>query len=211
MLTPMKKLQQIILLSACLIIISCARISHTPVAINKTDATTAQTDSVKVANKPAPFNNAGVAEFLSFAEDYSNFPPEMQKQALLSTNQALSSDPSDLLARMKLVLIYGHPTSNVFDGAKAQSLLQQLIQDNNLSNSELAFANLLLDHLLAINKANKNIKEDQKRIDSVLQKNEVLQLKLETTQQKLDAALQKLNELKNIEKSMSERELTPRK
>jgi uncharacterized protein YigA (DUF484 family) len=69
----------------------------------------------------------------------------------------------------------------------------------------------LFEHLIAINKANKSIKEEQKRFEAIAQKNETLQLKLDASQQKLEATQQKLNDLKNIEKSMSEREITPRK
>lgn len=150
-------------------------------------------------------------EFLNFADLYSNLPVEAQKQEFTAANLALTNNPNDLLQRMKLVMIYGLPSSNLFDGPKAQNLLQQLLQENVLSNSQLDFGHLLFDYLIAINKANKNNRDDQKRLESVLQKNEALQVKLDATQQKLEAVQQKLNELKNIEKSMSERELAPRK
>ena len=155
--------------------------------------------------------NNDASEFLNFAEFYSNLSLEAQKDELVSTNKLLTTNPNNLLQRMKLVMIYGLPGSNLFDGPKAQSLLQQLLQENILANTQLAFGHLLFDHLIAINKVNKNNRDDQKRIESILQKNETLQLKLDATQQKLDAAQQKLIELKNIEKSMSEREVTPRK
>lgn len=155
--------------------------------------------------------NNDASEFLNFAEYYSNLSLEAQKDELVSTNKLLVTNPNNLLLRMKLVMIYGLPSSNLFDGPKAQSLLQQLLQENILANTQLAFGHLLFDHLIAINKVNKNNRDDQKRIESILQKNETLQLKLDATQQKLDAAQQKLIELKNIEKSMSEREVTPRK
>lgn len=155
--------------------------------------------------------NNDASEFLNFAEFYSNLSLEAQKDELVSTNKLLATNPNNLLQRMKLVMIYGLPSSNLFDGPKAQSLLQQLLQENILANTQLAFGHLLFDHLIAINKVNKNNRDDQKRIESILQKNEILQLKLDSSQQKLDAAQQKLIELKNIEKSMSEREVTPRK
>jgi ATP-dependent Lon protease len=155
--------------------------------------------------------NNDASEFLNFSEYYSNLSLEAQKDELVTTNKLLTTNPNSLLQRMKLVMIYGLPSSNLFDGPKAQSLLQQLLQENILANTQLAFGHLLFDHLIAINKVNKNNRDDQKRIESILQKNETLQLKLDATQQKLDAAQQKLIELKNIEKSMSEREVTPRK
>lgn len=191
--------------------VACAGIPHVSTAIKKPDAPTSNTSNIKAEIKPNAIKKVGVTEFLSYADDYANLPAEVQKQEFTTTNQALLIEPNDVFLRIKLIIIHGLPSSSLFDGAKAQNLLQQLIQENSLSNADLAFANLLFEYLTATNKANKNIKDDQKRIDSILQKNEVLQIKLEGTQQKLEAAQQKLNELKNIEKSMSERELTPRK
>ncbi len=153
------------------------------------------------------------SELLSFAESYSNLPQEAQKLELGNTNQTLALNPNDLLNRMKLVMILGLPSSNFADTPKAQGLLQQLLQENILTNAQLAFAHVLFDYLIVVNKGGKN---DQKH-DALQQKNETLQLKLEATQQKLDAAQlklevaqQKLGELKNIEKSMGAREAVPK-
>ena len=161
----------------------------------------------------APTKIMDATEFLSFAESYSNLPQDAQKLELASTNQALALNPNDLLSRMKLVMMLGLPSSNFADTAKAQNLLQQLLQENVLANSQLAFAHVMFDYLIV---ANKGAKNDQKH-DVLQQKNEALQLKLEATQQKLEASLlkqeaaqQKLDELKNIEKSMSGREPLPK-
>ncbi len=151
------------------------------------------------------------SEFLNFAEAYADLSIDAQKQELQATNQILARNPNDLLHRMKLVMIYGLPSSNMADTQKAQALLQQLIQENTLENTQLAFAHLLFDHLIAVNKIGKNNRDEQKRADLMQQKNEVLQQKLEASQLKLEAAQQKINELKNIEKSMGEREPAPRK
>jgi hypothetical protein len=163
--------------------------------------------------KLVPIKTMDASDFLSFAESYSNLPQDAQKLELASTNQALALNPNDLFNRMKLVMILGLPSSNFADTPKAQNLLQQLLQENILVNSQLAFAHIMFDYLIATNKSGKN---DQKH-DALLQKNENLQLKLEATQQKLDAAQtkleaaqQKLDELKNIEKSMSGREPLPK-
>lgn len=150
-------------------------------------------------------------EFLTFAETFSNAPADSQKQVLIETNQALVHNPNDLLHRMKLVMIYGLPSSSLIDTPKAQNLLQQILQEGILTNSQLAFANLLFDHLVVVNKASKTSNGDPKRLESLQQKNEALQIKLDATQQKLEAAQQKLDELKKIEKSMGERETTPKK
>jgi len=159
-----------------------------------------QSSGIKVS--PAKNNDAN--EFLNYAETFSNLSPEAQKQELAATNQALALNPNVLSHRMKLIMIYGLPGSNLADTTKAQNLLQQILQEDILFNAQLAFAHLLFDHLVAANKVAKNNRDDQKRIELLQQKNEALQLKLEAAQQKLD-------ELKNIEKSMGEREIAPKK
>jgi vacuolar-type H+-ATPase catalytic subunit A/Vma1 len=162
--------------------------------------------AVKNSNgvKVIPTKNNDASEFLNFAEAFSNLSPEAQKQELIATNQTLVHNPNDLLHRMKLVMIYGLPSSNLLETPKAQNLLQQLLQENILANTQLSFAHLLFDYLVMINKEIKNNREDRKHVELLLQKNEALQLKL-------DAAQQKLEELKNIEKSMGERDIAPKK
>ena len=167
--------------------------------------------------KVNPPKNNDAIEYLEFAETYSNLFPDMQKQTLSTTNQALVLNKNDIAHRMKLVMIYGLPSSSLLDTVKAQNLLQQILQEDILSNSQLAFAHILFDYLVVANKVTKNNGDDQKRVDSLQQKNEALQLKLEAAQQKLEASQQKLeaseqklNELKKIEKSMGERDSKPK-
>lgn len=152
-----------------------------------------------------------VSQYLSFADDFSNTTAEAQKQLLNTTTQALAKTPNDIEQRMRLVLIYGLPSSTLLDTAKAQSLLQQLLQESVLPQEQLPFANVLFDYIVAVNKAGKISREDQKRQEIMQQKLEGLQTKLENTQQKLEAAQQKIDELKNIEKSMGQREVVPKK
>jgi hypothetical protein len=150
-----------------------------------------------------PTKVSDATEFLTFAEAFSNMPPDVQKQALASTNQALALNPNDLMQRMKLVMILGLPSSNLLDGPKAQSLLQTILQEDILLGTQLAYAHVLFDYLVAANKVSKNTHDDSKRVELLLQKNEALQIKL-------DAAQQKLDDLKKIEKSMGERESLPK-
>ena len=182
-------------------------------APNKPTTSSSQNATVKL-NPPKTID---AIEYLEFAETYSNLLPDVQKQILNSSNQALALNKNDLMHRMKLVMIYGLPSSSILDTVKAQNLLQQILQEDILSNSQLAFAHVLFDYLVLANKGTKSNGDDLKRGDGLLQKNEALQLKLETTQQKLEAAQQKLDisqqkleELKKIEKSMSERDSKPR-
>jgi hypothetical protein len=216
MLKPMKNCI-LLLLWACLVA-ACAN-PATKTSTNKTGPVAKPIEAAKVspANKSTaavkviPVKSIDAIEFLTFAEDFSNLPIDSQKQALIQTNQALAINPNDLLHRMKLVMIYGLPSSNLLDTPKAQQLLQKILQEDILANSQLAFANLLFDHLVMANKPSKNNNGDNKRVDSLQQKNEALQTKLDLTQQKLEAAQQKLDELRKIEKSMGERDATPKK
>jgi hypothetical protein len=172
-----------------------------------------QTNGIDKMNPPVkvnPTKNGDATEFLTFAESFSNSSADVQKQMWIETNRALTLNPNDLLHRMKLVMIYGLPSSSLADTAKAQNLLQQILQEDILANSQLAFSNLLFDHLVAINKLTKFSNGDPKRLETLQQKNEALQIKLEATQHKLEAAQQKLDELKKIEKSMGERDVTPK-
>ena len=149
--------------------------------------------------KLAPTEANSASEFLKFAESYSDLSASVQKQALSNTNQVLLANPYDLLHRMKLVMIYGLPSSSLADTLKAQNLLQQILQENILVDSQQAFAHVLFDYIVASNKLSKRSHQDDKLLEQ-------LQAKLEAMQQKLEAAQQKMNELKNIEKSMGERE-----
>lgn len=172
-----------------------------------------QSNGIDKMNPPVrvnPTKNGDATEFLTFAETFSNSSADLQKQALIEANRGLTLNPNDLLYRMKLVMIYGLPSSSLADTAKAQNLLQKILQEGILANSQLAFANLLFDHLVAINKLTKLNNGDPKRLETLHQKNEALQIKLDATQQKLEAAQQKLDELKKIEKSMGERDVTPK-
>lgn len=157
--------------------------------------------------KIVPTKTTDATELLYFSENYSNLPQEAQKLELANTNQVLALNPNDLLNQMKLVMILGLPSSNFADAPKAQGLLQQLLQENILTNSQLAFAHVLFDYLIVVNKGGKS---DQKHVDALQLKLEATQQKLDATQLKLEAAQQKLDELKNIEKSMSEREALPK-
>ena len=199
-------------------ILLCACLATACAQSNKTQSKSSPVNKSTAAVKIVPSKNIDAIEFLNFAETFSNLPIDSQKQALLETNQVLVLNPNDLLHRMKLAMIYGLPSSMIADTVKAQQLLKKIMQEDILVNSQLAFANLLFDHLTLVNKFGKNNNGEPKRLDSLQQKNENLQQKLDATQQKLeisqqklDAAQQKLDELKKIEKSMGERDTAPKK
>lgn len=215
----MKIINFFILLCICSALTACVKPVTKQTVEPKQAAETKSVEPKPVGGvKLIPSKNSDASEFLNFAEAYSDLSADAQKQELQATNQVLARNSNDLLHRMKLVMIYGLPSSSLADTPKAQNLLQQLLQENTLANTQLAFAHMLFDHLIAVNKVAKNNRDEEKRVDGLQQKNEALQLKLEAAQQKLeasqhklDAAQQKIDELKNIEKSMGTREPAPRK
>lgn len=163
-------------------------------------ATTSQKTAHGQKIKCADISNA--CEFLNFSTQFSSSVLAVQKQVLILTNQSLALNPTDTLQRMKLVMIYALPKSQLQDTQKAQNLLQNLLQENILVNTQLSFAQLLLDQLLAYNRLIQKSKDEQKRIENLQLKNNNLQLNLEATEQKIQ-------ELRNIEKLMGERNLSP--
>jgi hypothetical protein len=178
---------------------ACMRPAIKPDIESKPSVETKPSNGVKLAPREA----YSASEFLKFAESFADLPAHAQKQALTSTNQVLLANPNDLLHRMKLVMIYGLPSSSLQDSPKAQNLLQQILQENILLGSQQDYAHVIFDYIVALNKANKSTHHDDKLVEQ-------LQLKLEATQQKLEASQQKMNELKNIEKSMGERDPAPK-
>lgn len=132
-----------------------------------------------------------VVELLKFFEDYSNMTPEAQKKALNETNQVLATNKNDLIHRIRLAAMLALPTSRVRDMNKAQGLLLDLLQENNLNATDSALVSLLYEYTVFDNKQLQKYREESKKLDA--------------TQQKYDALEQKLNELKNIEKTMNER------
>lgn len=145
--------------------------------------------------KLAPANNEHIIELISFCETYSNLTAEAQRKAFAETNSVLVTNKNDVVHRIRLAAMLALPSSRLRDNAKAQVLLQDLLQENNLSAVDSAFTSLLYEYALD------NTKQIQKNRDDAK--------KLDAAQQKADTLEQKLNDLKNIEKTMSERDTKP--
>lgn len=139
-----------------------------------------------------------VLELLAFCETYSNLTPEAQKKVFAATNQALAANKNDLMQRTKQAIMLALPSSRLRDTTKAQNLLQDLLQENNLSSSDADLIGLLYEYTVFDNKQLQRVREETK-------KNELMQQKYETLLQKNEALEQKLNDLKNIERTMNER------
>ncbi|MDI1308582.1 MAG: hypothetical protein PSV17_04005 [Methylotenera sp.] len=145
------------------------------------------------------FKQDRVNNLLMFIDRFSNGTLEAQKKLLNETNRALIENKADLTERIKLAIMFSLPSSRVRDPAKAQVLLQDLLQENGLNPTESALTSLFYEHVLDDIKVAQKNKEDLKRL-------ELYQQKLESLQQKYDALDKKLNDLKNIEKTISDRD-----
>lgn len=139
-------------------------------------------------------------EWLLFLDRFSNASIDVQKKMFNETNHLLTEDKSNLAERVKLAIMLSLPSSKLRDTAKAQNLLQDILQSNNLNSTESAFTGLLYEYVVYDNKLTQKNKDD-------LKKSEVTQQKLEALQQKYDALDKKLNDLKNIEKTINERDV----
>jgi uncharacterized protein YlxW (UPF0749 family) len=140
-----------------------------------------------------------INSLLLFIDRYSNDTLDAQRKSFNETNRTLIENKLDLTERIKLAIMLSLPSSRMRDTAKAQSLLQDLLQENSLNPTESAFAGLFYEYVLD------DIKQSQKNRDD-LKKLDLNQQKLEALQQKYDALDKKLNDLKNIEKTISDRD-----
>lgn len=191
---------KIIMILLCALALNCG--CATKQASGKNTATN---NAVKLV----PSTQIQVIELLEFCDTYSNLTAEAQKKAFATSTQVLANNKNDLMHRIKQAMMLALPSSHVRDTAKAQNLLQDLLQESNLNSPENALISLLYEYTLFDNKQLQKNRDDLKRLESTQQKNEALQLKYDTLQQKNEALELKLNNIKNIEKTMNERNTKP--
>ncbi len=146
-----------------------------------------------------PAKQESIIKLLAFSDSFSNLTLEAQKKVFAETNQALTENKNDLTQRIQLAIMLSIPSSRLRDLGKAQNLLQELLQENTLPPPESALISLLYEYTVD------NIKQSQKNKDDAA-KIELIQQKYENLQQKNTALEQKLNDLKDIEKTMNERD-----
>lgn len=146
-------------------------------------------------------------ELLTFYETFSEANIELQKSLIAELGKPHKDSLQNQIRQMKLAMAYGLPSSRVRDTAKAQSLLQELIQTHDQPMPDNALVYLLYEWLADTNKLLK-AKTDNKTLQ---QRIDTLQIKNEQLQQKYDALEQKLDALKKIEKTMGNRDSAPPK
>jgi hypothetical protein len=142
-------------------------------------------------NEPSIFSNlqAPYRSTIVFAQEFQKLSLEEQRTRVVLLNR---TSTQDVKTKLQLVVAYGLPTSRLRDHAKAQSLIDELLKDTSLDAETIAFLGIINDYMAEISKANQKAKDEQKRAD--------------LTQQKLDELQKKLDDLKNIEKTMVDRD-----
>jgi hypothetical protein len=177
----------------CSLILSCACSNNAIISNSATNAGRTNTLKTNV------FKQNNVIELLAFIDSYSNLTPEMQKKVFAETNLTLTENKNNLLNRLKLASMLALPSSRLRDNAKAQNLLQDILQENTLHPADFALISLLYEYTTDYTKQLQKSRDEKKNLESAQQKYEALELKNKLLEQKL-------NELKNIEKTMNDRD-----
>lgn len=134
---------------------------------------------------------------LAFAQHFGALPADGQKKELAQVTQSLSRNQNDPALRMRAALIYSLPASRHRNNERALALLDALQRDMRSDADARMLAGLLKDYVSERQKLENNAaKAGQKAAEE--------QKRAENLQQKLD-------ELKNIEKAMTERYQTRQK
>lgn len=177
-------------------------------------ATQAITNNTRTAEKSVIANMQTPSNLLLFSEAFVQLPAESQKKLLIEINQLVSAPNALLIDKLKLATMLTLPNSHVKDLNKAQALLHELSQSTGINRVDLAYIGLMQEWNISQLKTQQKIKEEAKTTDHLAQKyealdqkNEVLTQKYEALQKKYEALEQKLTDLKNIEKSLSERDI----
>ncbi|BCM25358.1 hypothetical protein ZMTM_16170 [Methyloradius palustris] len=152
----------------------------------ETNATTVQ---------PAQANE----DLLDYIARFTDLSADAQKKELVQVLQALGQNKTDISLRSKAAIMYAIPASKVKDNAKAQSLLDDLLKEKTLEAKQKGLLLLIRDFVSDNSKLTSKIKDEQKRSD-------VAQQKFDAAQQRADALQQKLDELKDIERTMIDRD-----
>lgn len=141
--------------------------------------------------KSSPIGHAHTIELLDFISTYPELTAEAQKALFIQTSQKLTTHQNDLDLRLKRGAMLALPNSVMRDTIAAQPILQTLLDKNELNESHTNLVKLLLSFTSDHNKQEMKLRDDAKRIDVLKLNNKAL--------------VQKLNDLRNIEKNMIER------
>lgn len=141
--------------------------------------------------KFSPIAHARTIELLDFIAAYPGLTPQAQSAIFMEVSQELANHKNDSKLLTQQAAMLALPNSEMRDTVAAQPLLQALLDSNELNESDTSLVKLLLAFTLDHNKQEIRTREDAKKIETLKQKNKAL--------------MQKLDDLKNIEKTMIER------
>lgn len=184
----------------CLLILTlsgCAASPTRPTASPSADRNGAESQPERAAAPPpAPattFDREKHAddELLIYARRFGELSADSQKKEQSQVMQALGRNKKDTFNRLKAAVIYSLPGSRYRDNARALALLAELQRDKSLEDDIGALVALLKDFV-----------EDRQRLEDNAAK---LSQKTKDEQHRADELQQKLDALKNIEKTLIDR------
>lgn len=141
--------------------------------------------------KFSPIAHARTIELLDFITSYGELDPETQKNISLEIQEAIANNKEDSHLQIQQGAIFSLPNSVLKDPEAAQKMLSALLKSSDLSASDASLVKLLLTMVQDQQKQLAKMREEAKKLEQLKQKNKALE--------------QKLNDLKNIEKTMIER------
>lgn len=175
----------IILMTCVSLLAACAANAGTKSAIN------VNTQPNKGGFEFSPIAHANTAEIIDFINVYTELSKPEQKSIYMKVVQDLAANKDDIKLKIKQAAILALPDSSQRDSLSAQQQLQALLIDQSLKKSNKNLVKLLYTFTLSHNTESQKLRDSNKKIDALKQRNKVLS--------------KKLNSLKNIEKTMIER------
>lgn len=130
------------------------------------------------------FNNSD-DELLGYAKRFGEMSAESQKKEMSQLQLEIARNKGSQIARIQLAIAYSLPSSRYRDLPKATALTDELLRDKSARSDITAMAWVLRDFIGEYSKLGQKARDEQKRA--------------ETLQQKLDG-------LRNIEKTMGDRD-----
>lgn len=130
-------------------------------------------------------------ELLVYAMRFGNLTLDQQKKIQTQVLQALNRNKKDNFLRLKAAIIYSVPSSRLHDNAKAIALLSELQREKELEEDVTALIDLLRD-----------VVEERQRADDNAAR---LTQKVRDEQRRAEELQAKLDALKNIEKTLIDR------
>lgn len=139
----------------------------------------------------APYAHAKTAELLRYIDDFSLATPEWQKAELNAIMHAIDQEPENWRLKIKHAAILALPSSAAHNYIDAKKILSGLLSNDSLNASDLHLVNLLATFNNAQQAQSLKALDAAKKHQTLSKQNKALQ--------------QKLNDIKNIEKTMIER------